>query len=1605
MRWPDLSPSGAELVVEDLGDRRQLAILANPQRKVRHTLAAGASKLGFEAAGVGRFVRSELSISLSEIRAAFPGAVEAQVDQDLVLRDRDPLRQLKAAMRRQLRNDVPVEDLLPAAPDVATMIRAKAIKDLLGIEPVFFRNQGDDSRLSFEAVDLRRRGDRRVYVNVESALPITAVLGHEALHRMRHEAPKLYDDLVAALRPHIDQRAFGRHALRLRNISRQQDATLISDDALREEAVADIVGDMLARGEVWTRIDDRDLITRLIEFLRTFLAQLEQLLRRKEQAVQGTIGGIELLSDIAAAREVVTAALSDWRDKARPLPEVAPQLDLAFRQANGEQQEQWADEATFATSKVRRADGTLLPVFRGEWWPLDESSFSASELPSLPFSSSPDVASVYALTQPREWGQDNVPRVTAAYLNLRAPLTLGDPMEDVVGLDFLFEKMTAGGKVTEDEIRTAFAATKGYIRHLPAGADPQVDDWEDFSGDPAELQPWDYAYAQDVADNPEFVELAKKAGYDGFMFTGLFASADEFMRPSELAVPDGYDDRLSQAPEYRAFYEHQVKSIYHADFSAQFKRLWHGSPHHFQTPSLDYNLSGESFNAQGFGLYLAERRVVGEHYRDMTSVRTQPIRIGRRLVSGNQALDVINETHGEEGRHHLQWVISLLTSGYGREDVARYIEAFEEPRRTQTREIFNRVELFNRQTLAQTGVLVCHEQGADGLRNEYIGESLLRRDVAHFLNQGFTLESAKAQAAEDIDGRAASLRSQEQQDAALLSVLEAAVYKDGVAIQRARERLRDTQWFLREANSAVRLFEDPSVLIFDVRFARVSGQLYEADIRDDAVLLDWGRSLKEQGLSGIVDQLPGDYGQQLRDRMSSLPFDLVPEDRTGGDFYGELAQLLGSQRAASDELNKIGFAGLRYPDAFSRGADGIECPTYNYVVWDPTALEDFAPAFRRRIDGGKPFYSALLDVIEFGKGLPRKASAEQWGAWLDGAQRRGECKAAERAWTGVDEWLSDQQLPITRDQLIAYVKANVVPLEEVVLGQLPKLEALCAELDWTVRASHGSIAILDEGYNEVDLDKAPVNIKDALREAIASGDGPTHYDGHQLPGAEHSADEAVFGVETYREILLCLPGAEESSVKAAGHKFRAAEDQIRGARDDGATEEELIPLYGALRAASSDFQEERLKLGKATYSAPHFGNNRNILAHVRFAERKTPDGERLLLIEEIQSDWHQAGRTSGYRDKAMEIQIAALEADLSALEAECACLAEDRHPVTKGMVDERRWFNLKSKGDDIRRDIEALEHKRVPDAPFKRSEEWAMLAIKRIVRWAAESPTRYKHIAWTTGDSQVRRYSSELRQSVDKIDWVFLGDRTTVATYREGRLTFSCKVDTEGAVVYSSHRPAVGMTLDKLFGENVAAKIRLAPNGKLVGENLYVGGDGMRGFYDKILPAAVARWAKQFGAVVKQTRICTGTIDDASLELLLPEEADRLEEFVSFRSVTVGACGDECEVESQDLTKEEAAAALATGQNVWAEAPVPSVTAHCVEINAAMRQSVMEGMPMFKRTGENTRYERDEHGNLTLRLAASSVGDASLDQGYLAATRLLQGFIVEDESEAVALKF
>lgn len=64
------------------------------------------------------------------------------------------------------------------------------------------------------------------------------------------------------------------------------------------------------------------------------------------------------------------------------------------------------------------------------------------------------------------------------------------------------------------------------------------------------------------------------------------------------------------------------------------------------------------------------------------------------------------------------------------------------------------------------------------------------------------------------------------------------------------------------------------------------------------------------------------------------------------------------------------------------------------------------------------------------------------------------------------------------------------------------------------------------------------------------------------------------------------------------------------------------------------------------YKDGHF-EEPNVLAHIRMKDRTGPNGEKLLHLEEIQSDWHQQGRKKGYRNKTQQ-EIAEMRDDTNA---------------------------------------------------------------------------------------------------------------------------------------------------------------------------------------------------------------------------------------------------------------------------------------------------------------------------------------------------------------------
>ena len=87
----------------------------------------------------------------------------------------------------------------------------------------------------------------------------------------------------------------------------------------------------------------------------------------------------------------------------------------------------------------------------------------------------------------------------------------------------------------------------------------------------------------------------------------------------------------------------------------------------------------------------------------------------------------------------------------------------------------------------------------------------------------------------------------------------------------------------------------------------------------------------------------------------------------------------------------------------------------------------------------------------------------------------------------------------------------------------------------------------------------------------------------------------------------------------------------------------------------------------AVLQAP-IGKNRMLpRGHVRFDDRTDADGKRTLHVAEIQSDLHQRGRRTGYRDDKFKAEA---EKRLDEIYAEKNALAADRDEATNRMRDE-----------------------------------------------------------------------------------------------------------------------------------------------------------------------------------------------------------------------------------------------------------------------------------------------------------------------------------------------
>ncbi|HOV59000.1 MAG TPA: hypothetical protein PLN91_14070, partial [Rhodanobacteraceae bacterium] len=380
-------------------------------------------------------------------------------------------------------------------------------------------------------------------------------------------------------------------------------------------------------------------------------------------------------------------------------------------------------------------------------------------------------------------------------------------------------------------------------------------------------------------------------------------------------------------------------------------------------------------------------------------------------------------------------------------------------------------------------------------------------------------------------------------------------------------------------------------------------------------------------------------------------------------------------------------------------------------------------------------------------------------------------------------------------------------------------------------------------------------------------------------GGARYREYALPGGENYREVLLTLPRKTRLATLEEVNKARA-----RHTLAAPLTQAEYDDLLARGEIARVDAEPAR-----DTYKSGHF-DQPNILAHLRVDDRADVEGRRVLFVEEVQSDWGQDAKKKGVKtphqarvpdisaktltgrefvaERSMPEAAAqywldgrnAIRGDLGkppvTMDDVFTVIYEDGVPkiVRDGAMDpdveadkHRRNYEAIVRDARVRHDAEQAN--KVPAAPFiGKTDGWLNLALKRVVAMAVDG--NYDAVAFVTGEQSADRY--DLSRQVSKVTY------NAPDGWRAKKFGAVLKAfDKNGSEVISkSVEPS---ELEDYIGKEAAKKlIETAPvDGlhTLSGQDLKVGGGGMKTFYDQIVPNAAKALLKKTGGSMSTIRL------------------------------------------------------------------------------------------------------------------------------------------------------
>jgi hypothetical protein len=231
-----------------------------------------------------------------------------------------------------------------------------------------------------------------------------------------------------------------------------------------------------------------------------------------------------------------------------------------------------------------------------------------------------------------------------------------------------------------------------------------------------------------------------------------------------------------------------------------------------------------------------------------------------------------------------------------------------------------------------------------------------------------------------------------------------------------------------------------------------------------------------------------------------------------------------------------------------------------------------------------------------------------------------------------------------------------------------------------------------------------------------------------------------------------MPAAEAFVRRQVRMRLQAVAD-ITSPEDDSGSRRASPTAFGRWSypgaSEKTTYRELLLVDPDNEYASDHW-DQQGVIAHVRMSIRMTPDGKKVLVIEEMQADLHQEGRKAGYtktpggQTTPAEAKKWAEDKGLILIEWSDGSGNYDVYENRERVRSNAPRYTFDARGGDIyvAAHNAAVQGRYfgarppVPDAPFKKT--WPDVLIKKAMDIAELEGADF--IAWTPSAEQYRRY-------------------------------------------------------------------------------------------------------------------------------------------------------------------------------------------------------------------------------------------------------------------------